>query len=600
MRQNGRFVALFESFSLTLSMYSPTISSFNTTRDRITTRTPGRIIPLENILPPTYFPDNDTRNRVKSLSSNFVNRASSMIPYMGFMSRLVQVMINKATLVWILVALNIKLFGSSVIFSLEQVKKADNISCLYLDNDSTKPQFLSYLSNANLAYAESIMTTMYSSALENLENLEAAYTAIVNSTIRAAVYSADNATTSLRAWTTEELDFAIANTTVNLKSLESSLSSISSALESSAVFESNGLGNATNISLAAFNLKIPTAISSNLVSSNDSLDSYMSEFLTLKNSATQTLKNDFSNLYDQAAGILSNSTENSTVSYSCSEIVLGYNNAIKKVQVVIVGVLAAYLTLAALAVIPTAVYEYALWHRQLQIAGIIETQKEQIYDVMEFLEDFQSLIKSNFNEFLSKMHIVPTPTDSVLLKWLVSFTLSRAMNFLISAACSVMICYLGDVAILNVVRKTAASLSTSLDVPSSTSSSSQQLTNANVTDIIHTAGNQFYKDVVSYKSALSTKLTSILSSAGLPAADFDYILTGSLVIASLNQSQLTENITQITAITDSKHGIPMLINHFNYILNAHLIVSLSFFGAWLVMILGAFHYVAYRHSKINK
>lgn len=584
-------------------MYSPTISSFYTNRDRANTATPARSIPLENVLPPSYFTENNPRSHVSISSSNFVNRASSMIPYMGFLSRLIQLMVNKATVIWILIALDIKFFGSSVVYSLEQVKSADNISCLYLKNDFSQSSFLSYLNTANLAYTESTLTTMYNNAQKNLDYLEAAYAAIVNSTIQAAVYSADNATTALSTWTTDKLNSAIANTTTRIKSLESALSSISSALESSSVFESSGLGNATDISLSDFDLPISTDINSDLVSANASLSSYLSEFSILKNTASENLKSDFSRSYDQLALVLNNSTDNTAVTYSCTKIVLEYNKVIEKIKKTIMGILAGYLTVAVLAIIPTACYEYALWQRQLRIAGVIETQKEQLYDVIEFLEDFQSLIKSKLNELSSKMHFAPKPADSVLLKWLVSFALSRVMNFLIGTAFSVMLVYFGNVAILDVIRNSTSSLPSSSNVsyvPASASRSSLQLTNSNTTDILTKAGGEFYKTAEDYALKLSTKLVSILSNADLPVKILDYDLNASVVIGSLNQSQLAESLTQVTAVTDNGYGISALIDNFTTISNSHLIISLSLLGTWLVIVLGALHYVAYRHSKINK
>ena len=622
-------------------VYSPTISSFYTMAER---RKPEQTLP-------TAAENGDLVSNV--CAGWFVNRPIDITPYICLPSKLSLVLINKVTITFICLVVTVELYTSLLISSLDNSMNNLLDTCNANDGSNINAMLPTIVGQSILDMAAGSVNAINEQAMVNLNitlvNTQQSYVDSINllsdsyeqlasSMVLSAYSSASNTTASIHDWLNTTLGNAVAATDKVITNVTSALQVLESAMASSAVlFSQVELGPAANLSLDLIaNISVPTGLNSGLTLLYSQTSTGFG-FSSLSANATSQIDS----LYNKYASqtILTNTLNASSLGSSnfsaiemCSlgpDISQFYSNLEVSILQIKRNCIVVGIAFAVLALIPGVVYEYFDWKMLLMQAKTLETPGGFV-DPVDIINLAALPVTSWVGMQLAK-YFSGNEQSRSSARWTNSYALSPSALSMLGLSMVLFLLYIFESSILQNISEYAASDSSFFSSPSSVGGdsstivswtdsvnnallSAQAKTNDQLAYVWTSSLDDFHGVFDYYQSSLSSKLYQIFNTTAfnmtsqLPAsgtipsqqqilvnlvyANVSYQLLDATTVFNLTAVPSIDSDDQLTAVS----SLNSINSQFNYVVITTLRLSMSFFGAWWILAIGAaiFAWVRYR------
>lgn len=574
-----------------------------------------------------------------------MNRSIEATPYLCLAARLTQTIFNKALIAALMLIVAITSLYSRVEFELGNVQTYYTMLASATVQESAEyynPQLVAQAALANTETAVALANDQASSSLKasfsTAQSLMINYMDIMtqmyyegsNNTLNAAVVSAENSTSTIHTYIANQLATAINSTQDGIDSVVSAVEALESALTQSGVLLQNStLGSVGDLSLAAFqDISVPQDINTTLLSMQQGQGpSSFGLFTSLGSSKLAQAATSLSDQLSSANSTLtlsmatyplaSNSTNDDKI--STSNVITLFDNIQSDLARTYRTVMAVMASLAVAASLSIALYEYYAWGMLMQEVKLLEGAG-QTPDVMANLNAGTNVITTVIGLRLTRF--VRTERAQTMVRWWTSYVASPAAVFLVASSAFLTVFYICELGVIDVIASNGASKITNIYVSSASdtawgawcstvndalataeSSFNQQLRNASKAVLEQTAGiiSEYNSNMTSSQSTFFAGTDLLTNSSALPAL-IENLSYAIVQYPRLNATILSRGISSLStdsATTDSAViTLQQLVHHLSSVAKVHIQVSMSFFGFWLAILVGAaiYAYFKSRHS----
>lgn len=583
-----------------------------------------------------------------------VNRSDNATPYLGPRGHLTQVLCNKYLLLFILIALQLRIFCSFLLYSLSNVESLIVNSC---QSASSTGDIMAGMSNkiagmalsamnGELSLSNEMTVLSLTATLANtqtqslfyLDLLADGYNYATAAAIQAGIQAAQNSTKSVNLWFHDELGREIDPLQDQIDNITAGLKRLESVLSNDNLFTNVSLSSETQVSLSPLrNITAPISISSELLAANSSTDFGYSQisqsYGTLVKETTETYSNKLNSTgtiiqpnissLEQFNAIMSSvcpSIENLEAQFQTYQTRIGQLQRNALIVLILFGVVT---------VVPVTVYKYFSWQYLLRRARELSTPGS-CADPAETILAANNPIVSWFSWHTALKFYPDDAALRVMYRWFFSYILTDTMLFLLGSFIGLIVLYSCEKSALSIVTSTIgphssiyknsplfsdnSTLTSSIDSWANEINgrvnAAQDATNQNLQGIVSTAYQQMRTNFANAASNMQSKFESQIQASGLDVSIGTLLLDSQVPLSSfvfsgvsypqLNSSAIFEELNGFAFSSDSfssQHAsgpleiITSMTEIFQNAFNIHLQLGMVLLSVWLLYVLVAVLYV---------